>query len=91
MAGYILRRLVQAVLILIGVSFVAFVLLYVLPADPAQMMVGRTASASGQIEIVRHAARPRPAALRALPQLSLASSRRAISAAPISRRSRSRR
>ena len=41
MAAYLLRRFVQAVLILLGVSFITFVLLYVLPADPAQQIAGR--------------------------------------------------
>ena len=53
MAGYILRRLLQAILILIGVSFVAFFLLYVLPADPAQMLVGRGQGGAELIEQVR--------------------------------------
>jgi peptide/nickel transport system permease protein len=41
MAAYLLRRFVQAILILLGVSFITFVLLYVLPADPAQQIAGR--------------------------------------------------
>jgi peptide/nickel transport system permease protein len=41
MAAYLVRRFVQAILILIGVSFITFVLLYVLPADPAQQIAGR--------------------------------------------------
>jgi peptide/nickel transport system permease protein len=41
MLAYILKRLLQAVLILIGVTLVAFFLLFVIPADPAQMMAGR--------------------------------------------------
>lgn len=53
MAGYILRRLIQAVFILIGVSFVAFFLLYVLPADPAQMIAGRATGGPAQLEQIR--------------------------------------
>ena len=53
MVGYILRRLFQAILILVGVSFVAFFLLYVLPADPAQMLVGRGQGGAELIEQVR--------------------------------------
>jgi len=41
MAAYILGRFFQAGLILIGVTLVAFFLLFVIPADPAQMMAGR--------------------------------------------------
>ncbi|BDA86427.1 glutathione ABC transporter permease [Aureimonas sp. SA4125] len=44
MAVYLLRRLFQAVLILVGVSFVTFALLYLLPADPVRQIAGRTAS-----------------------------------------------
>ncbi|WP_416356212.1 ABC transporter permease [Aureimonas phyllosphaerae] len=46
MAVYLARRLVQAVLILIGVSLITFVLLYLLPADPARQIAGRTATAA---------------------------------------------
>jgi peptide/nickel transport system permease protein len=36
MAAYILRRLLQSALILLGVSVITFALLYILPADPAR-------------------------------------------------------
>ena len=39
------RRLVQCVLILFGVAAITFVLLYALPADPARMLAGRSATA----------------------------------------------
>ncbi|MCB5198804.1 ABC transporter permease [Loktanella sp. TSTF-M6] len=45
MAGYLLRRLIQSTLILLGVSFVTFLLLYVLPADPVRQIAGRSATA----------------------------------------------
>ncbi len=44
MAAHILRRLVQAALILLGVSFITFFLLYVLPADPVRQIAGRSAT-----------------------------------------------
>ncbi|MCZ0963697.1 ABC transporter permease [Paracoccus benzoatiresistens] len=44
MAGYLFRRLLQAALILLGVSFITFVLLYVLPADPVRQIAGRSAT-----------------------------------------------
>ncbi|MEZ5885730.1 MAG: ABC transporter permease [Paracoccaceae bacterium] len=40
-----IRRLVQSALILIGISFVTFFLLYVLPADPVRQIAGRSATA----------------------------------------------
>jgi len=46
MAISLARRLFQAVLILLGVSLVTFALLYLLPADPARQIAGRTASAA---------------------------------------------
>jgi len=52
MIAYCLRRLIQSALIVLGVSVVTFVLLYLLPADPARMVAGRTASAE-QVEQVR--------------------------------------
>lgn len=45
MAGYLLQRLVQSALILLGVSFITFFLLYVLPADPVRQIAGRAATA----------------------------------------------
>ena len=52
MPAYILRRFIQALLILLGVSIITFVLLYLLPADPARQVAGRTASVD-QVQRVR--------------------------------------
>jgi peptide/nickel transport system permease protein len=49
----VLRRLVQAVLILLGVAAITFVLLYALPADPARMIAGRSATAQ-TVANIRH-------------------------------------
>ncbi len=46
MPTYILRRLLQSSLILLGVSFITFFLLFVLPADPVRQIAGRSASAA---------------------------------------------
>lgn len=45
MAAYLIRRLIQAALILLGVSLVTFFLLYLLPADPVRQIAGRSATA----------------------------------------------
>ena len=45
MGAYVLRRILAAALILLGVSLVAFLLLYLLPADPARQIAGRSATA----------------------------------------------
>ncbi len=44
MLAYVLRRLIQSALILLGVSFITFILLYVLPADPVRQIAGRSAT-----------------------------------------------
>lgn len=49
----LLRRLVQAALILLGVAAITFVLLYALPADPARMIAGRSATAQ-TVANIRH-------------------------------------
>jgi peptide/nickel transport system permease protein len=53
MAAYLARRFVQAILILFGVSLVTFVLLFVLPADPARQLAGRSATVE-TVESIRH-------------------------------------
>ncbi len=45
MGGYLIQRLVQSALILLGVSFITFFLLFVLPADPVRQIAGRSATA----------------------------------------------
>jgi peptide/nickel transport system permease protein len=49
----LLRRLGQALLILLGVAAITFVLLYALPADPARMLAGRSATAQ-TVASIRH-------------------------------------
>ena len=44
MMRYVGRRLLQSALILVGVSFITFFLLYILPADPAQQIAGKSAT-----------------------------------------------
>lgn len=45
MYAYVIRRLIEAFLILLGVSFITFILLYLVPADPARQIAGRSATA----------------------------------------------
>ncbi|MGJ8528768.1 ABC transporter permease [Maritalea sp.] len=45
MSAYLIRRILQAALILLGVSFITFALLYLVPADPARQIAGRSATA----------------------------------------------
>jgi peptide/nickel transport system permease protein len=44
MLRYITTRVTQALFILFGVSFITFLLLYILPADPAVQIAGRSAT-----------------------------------------------
>ncbi|HEY0123235.1 MAG TPA: ABC transporter permease [Rhizobium sp.] len=53
MVFLILRRIAQAALILLGVAAITFVLLYALPADPARMIAGRSATAQ-TVANIRH-------------------------------------
>jgi len=53
MALLLARRLIQAAAILFGVALVTFLLLHFLPADPAALIAGRSASAQ-MIGNVRH-------------------------------------
>ena len=45
MWAYLVRRLGEALLILLGISVVTFALLYLVPADPARQIAGRSATA----------------------------------------------
>lgn len=53
MLSSLTRRLVQSMLILFGVAAITFVLLYALPADPARMIAGRSATAQ-TVANIRH-------------------------------------
>lgn len=50
--NYILRRMLQGLFLLMGVTFITFILIYVLPSDPARMIAGRSASAQA-VEHIR--------------------------------------
>jgi peptide/nickel transport system permease protein len=44
MLAFIVKRLIQSAFILLGVSFITFALLYLLPADPVRQIAGRSAT-----------------------------------------------
>ena len=44
MIAYLARRIIQSLLILLGVSLITFALLYLLPADPVRQIAGRSAT-----------------------------------------------
>ncbi|WP_337269529.1 ABC transporter permease [Oryzifoliimicrobium ureilyticus] len=53
MIAILAKRLCQSALILLGVAAITFVLLYALPADPARMIAGRSATAQ-TVANIRH-------------------------------------
>ena len=66
----ILRRLVQALLILLGVAGITFLLLYALPADPAVLIAGRSATPATVAAIRHELGLDQPLALQFLHYLS---------------------
>ena len=52
MLRYLVNRLSLAALLLVGVSFITFLLLYVMPADPARQIAGRSATVE-TVETIR--------------------------------------
>ncbi|MCY9669974.1 ABC transporter permease [Paenibacillus alginolyticus] len=52
MFGYILKRLLQMIPTLIGVSILSFILIHAVPGDPARMMAGQQASEK-DVEMMR--------------------------------------
>ncbi|MBQ6895581.1 MAG: glutathione ABC transporter permease GsiC, partial [Oscillospiraceae bacterium] len=52
MGKYILKRLGQMLLLLLGMSFIVFASLYIAPGDPVQMVAG-VAATEQDIEAVR--------------------------------------
>ena len=44
MIGYVLKRLLQLVPVIIGVTIIAFSLIHIAPGDPARTMLGQHAT-----------------------------------------------
>ena len=53
MVNYLAQRLVQTALILLGIAAITFLLLYMVPADPAVQIAGRSATAQTVANIRR--------------------------------------
>ena len=51
MLKFTMKRLVYLVLVLVGVSFLVFLLLYLTPGDPVRMMLGESATPEAQAEL----------------------------------------
>jgi peptide/nickel transport system permease protein len=44
MVTYVIRRLIQLVIVLIGVTIITFVIMFTIPGDPAQQLAGKNAT-----------------------------------------------
>lgn len=66
MLAYLFKRLLGAAGVLLGVSVVTFLLLYLLPADPARMVAGRSATPETVARIRTELGLDRPLPLRYL-------------------------
>lgn len=53
MAWFIIKRIAYSLLILLGVTFITYLLLYMIPADPARQIAGRSATAE-VVANIRH-------------------------------------
>jgi len=53
MINFLLKRVSYAFLILIGITFITFILTYIIPADPVRMLAGRSATPE-TVESIRH-------------------------------------
>ena len=53
LTSYIIRRLFQLVIVLVGVTFITFLMLKLVPGDPARALAGKNAPPA-RIEYVRH-------------------------------------
>jgi peptide/nickel transport system permease protein len=60
MGLYVVRRLLQAIPVILGVSLITFVLIYYLPADPARIYAGPSATAETVDRIRRELGLDRP-------------------------------
>ena len=82
MTGYILKRLLAAIPVILGITVIAFLIMSLIPGDPALAILGSFANARE-----RRAAEPQPRARpdprRAVLSSGSATCSRAISGGPI--------
>ena len=64
MAGYLVRRILMFIPVLIGVLTVSFALLHVLPGDPARLVAGQSADAKTVESVRREMGLDRPVLLQ---------------------------
>ena len=61
MLSYVLRRLLQAIPVIIGVSLITFILMIMVPGDPVQQLLGQRASPEAVAEVRRNMGLDEPA------------------------------
>ncbi|HEU4519825.1 MAG TPA: ABC transporter permease [Microvirga sp.] len=66
MAGYLAQRVIQSAFILLGIAAFTFLLLYLVPADPAVQLAGRSATAQTVANIRRELGLDQPLATQFL-------------------------
>ncbi|HWO46765.1 MAG TPA: ABC transporter permease, partial [Solirubrobacterales bacterium] len=60
MFDYLVRRLVWAVVLFIGVTMITYVLFFLLPADPARLAAGKSATAEDVARVEHQLGLDRP-------------------------------
>ena len=53
MAAYIVRRFFQLIVVLLGVSVITFIIMFLVPGDPAQLLAGRNPTPE-RVALIRH-------------------------------------
>jgi peptide/nickel transport system permease protein len=66
MVNYLFQRMIQTILILFGIAAITFLLLYMVPADPAVQIAGRSATAQTVANIRRELGLDQPLAAQFL-------------------------
>ena len=60
MIGYILKRLVSAIPVLIGISIIVFIIMALIPGDPATAILGSFATPDNVEKLNRHLGLDKP-------------------------------
>ncbi len=60
MVPYIIRRLLQMIIVLLGVSVITFIILFAIPGDPAAMVAGKAATPERIAEVSEHLGLDKP-------------------------------
>jgi peptide/nickel transport system permease protein len=53
MVAYVVRRFLQLIIVLLGVSVITFIIMFLVPGDPAQLLAGRNPTPE-RVAVIRH-------------------------------------